>query len=410
MFNKDLVFLVVDDNAMMLKMTLPMLERLGYKNFVTASNGQEAWNKLNREEPIHIILSDLVMPKMDGIEFLNKVRASEKFWELPFIMITGEENQKQLMSSIEVEVDAYIIKPFTPTKLEDEINRVLEYKYNPTPYRLAVQKGRNLLAQGGDPTAILQAFEEASRLSPMEADPYYYCAIIHERLERRAEAKACLEKCLKLNEAYPKAYDLLGLIHRREKNYAAERKILKKISDLSPNNIERNLNLAMACARLGDQEGVRRYLKVAARHADPSDLATYDRIFRIYLEDNSMTAEAETVYRKYIDKNMENPRLLNKYGLLLKGNKSYEQTIFFLERIVTIWRTVKNHGIPPEDMAVYYFNLAVAYIEQANTFADLEKKMEGYKTAEKLVNKAMDCNVNHPEAIKLYRWLSERLK
>lgn len=408
MDRKELVFLVVEDNVMMMKMTVPMLQGLGYQKIITASNGLEAWTTLNGEDQVHIVLSDLIMPKMDGIELLNKIRASERFWDLPFIMITGEENQNQLMSSIEVEVDAYILKPFTQDKLGAEINRVLAQSYKPSPYHLALKKGRTLLAKGGDATAAIGAFGEAIRLQPQEADPYYFMAIAHEGEGRLAEAKACLEKCIACNEAYPKAYDLLGQIYRREKDYAAERKILSRISKLSPHNLERNLNLALACARVGDQDGVRKCLKVAARHTDPADRSTYERIFRIYLEDKGMVAEAEVIYRKYIDKNLANPRLLNKFALLFKGVKDFERAIFFLERIVGIWRTVKNHGIPKEDMAVYYFNLSVAYVEQANTFADPAQKAAGYQAAEKLIQKALECNIHHQDAAKMERWLSDR--
>jgi len=273
-----------------------------------------------------------------------------------------------------------------------------------------MQKGRTLLARDGDPAYALKAFEEASRLLPQEAEPYYFSAVIHERMERRAEAKACLEKCIQLNEAYPKAYDLLALIHRREQNYSAERKTLIKISSMSPHNVDRNINLGLACARVGDREGVRKYLKMAARYADPDDLATFERIFKVYLEERTMNAEAEVIFKRYIDKSQENPRLLNKFALLFKGVKDYERAIFLLERIVSIWRTVKNHGIPAEDMAVYYFNLAVASIEQAGSLTDAEQKKVAYQAAAKLVDKAMDCNINHPESQKLYRWLSERLK
>lgn len=409
MDRKELGILVVEDNVMMQKMMIPMLEGLGFRNFITSSNGMDAWRKLNGEDPIHLILSDLIMPKLDGIGLLNKVRASERFWDLPFVMITGEENQNQLMNSIEVEVDAYILKPFTPIKLEAEISRVLEQKYNPSPYHVAMHRGRTLLAQDGDPSAVLAAFEEASRLQPQEADPYYFRAIIHERLEHRAEAKSYLERCLQLKEAYPKAYDFLALLFRREKNYAAERDTLLRISAMSPHNVDRNLNLGLACARLGDSEGVRKYLKVAARYAAPDDLATFERIFKIYLEARTMNAEAEVLYRRYIDKNLETPRLLNKFGLYFKGVKDYERAIFLLERIVLMWRTMKDHGIPPTDMAIYYFNLAVATIEQAGGESDPEQKKAAYQAAAKMVDKALDCNIKHQQAQQLDQWLRDRL-
>lgn len=409
MDRKTQTILVVEDNIMLQKMVTAMLEGIGFQKFITAPNGKVAWEKLTEEEPIHLILSDLNMPEMNGIELLEKVRASEKLWDLPFIMITSEENQEQLISSIEVEVDCYILKPFTPIKLEEEIARVLEKKYNPSPYTLALQRGRALIAAGEDAAKTLTIFETASHLQPQEADPYYFSAIIHEREERHAEAKACLEKCIELKEAYPKAYDLLGLIYHRENDYAAEHKILSRIAELSPHKVKRNLNLAQACVRLGDKEGTRKYLKIAARRVAPDDLATFERIFKIYLEDPSMAAEAETVYRKYIDKGMGNPRLLNKFGLFFKGIKDYERAIYFLERIVQIWRGKKDHGIPPEDMAVFFFNLGVATIEQANTFTDQEQKKSGYKAAAKLIDKAIDCNYKHSGAQKLYEWVSARI-
>lgn len=410
MERKSLGILVIEDNSMMQKMITAMLGGLGFQKFITAPNGKAGWGKLTSGEPIHLIISDLNMPEMGGIELLEKVRASEKFWDLPFVVITAEENQDQLMSSIEVEVDSYILKPFTPIKLEAEISRVLEKKYNPSDYSIALEKGRTLLTMGEDSATTLAAFEAASKLKPLEVDPYYFSAIIHERENRHNEAKACLEKCIMLKEAYPKAYDLLGLIYHREKNYSAERKILSLINELSPHKLERNLNLALACVKLGDQEGTRKYIKVAARRVAPDDIATYERIFRIFLEDPSMAAEAETVYRKYIDKGMGNPRLLNKFALLFKEIKDYERAIFFLERIVQIWREKKDHGIPPEGMAVFYFNLGVVTIEQANTLTDEEQKKSAYKKAAKLVDKAIDCNNKHSAAQKLYEWICAHIE
>ncbi|MBA3013478.1 MAG: response regulator [Proteobacteria bacterium] len=410
MDRKSLGILVVEDNAMMQKMITAMLEGLGFQKFTLAPNGKVAWQKLTTGEPIHLIISDLNMPEMDGIELLEKVRSSEKFWDLPFVIITAEENQSQLFSSIEIEVDSYILKPFTPIKLEEEISRVLDKKFNPSPYTIALQEGRSLLAMGEDSATTMAAFKTAIRLQPLEADPYYFSAIIHDREGRHAEAKACLEKCILLKEAYPKAYDLMGLIFHREKNYTAERKILSRISELSPHKLERNLNLALASVKIGDQDGVRKCLKIAARRVNPDDLATYERIFKIYLEDPSMAAEAETVYKKYIDKKMNNPRLLNKFALHFKEIKDYERAIFFLERIVHIWRTSKDHGIPPEDMAVFYFNLGVATIEQANTYTDAAQKNTGYKTAAKVLDKAIDCSYKHAGAQKLYEWVTARLK
>lgn len=407
MDRKGCTVLVVEDNPVMMKMYHPMLERLGFKTVLTANNGAEAWEILSGGgRTIDLVVSDLVMPKMNGRELLHKVRGSDSLWDTPFIIITVEENTA-LLASIEPEVDACLIKPFTPVLLESEIDRVLARKFNPSPYQAALAQARRLMAQGGDHDEALAALQTAINLQPQEATPYYLRGILLEGQGKLAESKLYLEKCITLQPTYPKPYDLLASIHRRGKNYAAERQTLLQIDRLAPPSVERSLYLALACARVNDHDGVRNALKTAARHAAPDDQPAFEKAFRIYLQCR-MLAEAEVLYKKHIDPGLATPRLLNKFALLFKGVKAHEPAILFLERIVHLWRTVKNHGIPAQDMAVYYFNLAVAMVEQANTLIDPEAKKAVYAAAEKLAGKATDCDLNHEDAAKLYRWLSSQ--
>ncbi len=410
MDRKKLVFLLVDDNFMMIKMMIPMLEGLGYHHFITAADGVQAWDKLNGEGEIHIILSDLIMPNMDGLEFLQKVRESENFWDVPFVMVTGEEHQNQLMSSIETEVNAYILKPFTPDKLEKEINAVLREKYDPPPFYQAIQKGRELLFQQDQPEAAEQFFKMAAKLQPLEADPCYFLAIICNGRDEIAEAKQYLKKCISLRESYTKAYDLLALVYRREKKFDKEKKVLEVVTELSPDNLERVLNLGVVCANLGEQDSVKKFLGMAAKLARKSDKSIYETIFRTYLMHNELAEDAENVFRKYIDPYFDTPRLINKYALILKEYKAYDSAIYFFKKIVNTWRTVKNHEIAPEEMAVYYFNLSVAYSEKANLSTQSEKDRKAtFKKADNFVNKALDCNPNHRDAMKLLSWLEKRV-
>lgn len=409
MDRKKMTLLLVDDNFMMIKMMIPMLEQLGFAHFVTAEDGVMAWQKLNGEQKIDLVLSDLIMPNMNGTELLTKIRNSEKFWDLPFVMITGEEHQNNLMNSIEVDVNSYILKPFTPDKLESEISAVIKEKYDPSPYQIALSKGRELLAQGGEPAQILAFFQRAMELQPREADPYYFIAIVYERQGDYGAAINELKKAIALRQGFTRAYDLMGLIFRRQENYQAEKEILTAVTELSPDNITRNLNLGVACARTGDTEGVKRHLKQATRLATKrGKRAVYEKIFRSYLLGTGMAVDAEGVFRKYIDPHFTNPRLINKYALILKEYKAYETALYFFERIVTLWRTTSKREIPEEDMAVYFFNLAVVTIEMVAAASDEEKK-EAYKKAVDHVNKALDCNPRHRDSMKLLEWLESRL-
>ncbi|NOX26074.1 MAG: response regulator [Deltaproteobacteria bacterium] len=411
---KSLFFLLVDDNSTMLALMMPMLQGLGYTNFIVASNGQEAWYKLNHEEKIHIILSDLIMPKVDGIELLSKVRNSEKFWDLPFVMITGEENQNQLMSSIEIDINSYIIKPFTPAKLAREISAVLKEKYDPPPYHLAMRQGRELLFQQNESEAALTYFNKAGALCPLEAEPYYFRAIVYDQAGKGDAAKDSLRQCIRLKEAHTKAHDLLALLLHREQNYVEEVKILNTIRELSPNNIGRNITLANAYAKLDDKDAVKNILaksaKLARTQGKIHDRAFMTKIFQTYLQTPGLGDDAEGVYRKYIDRRMDDPPLLNRFAMILKENKYFDTAISFLKRIVNIRRTVKRHGITSDDMAVYYFNLAVVYIEKSRAeTVTAEELRAGYEKARAMVDKALDCNNRHADAMKLLDWLDQKL-
>ncbi len=409
-----MTLLIVDDNYTMLSLLEPMLKKLGYENFITAGNGAEAWRKLNGAEEVHLVLSDLIMPKMDGVEFLCRVRDSEKFWDLPFIMITGEENQDTLMSAIEVDINSYILKPFSHEKLESEITAVLKEKYDPPPYHQLMHKGREMLTFNNDINAAWAFFVKAGEMQPVEADPYYFRAIILDRQGRQAEAVASLEKCIELRESHTKAHDFLALMLHREERYKEEIAVLNRITELSPDNMERHMVMGRAYAMLNDQKAVRASLKkavgLARRKGRAVDKAFMSRIFETYLQTEGLADDAEGVYRRYIDPRMDQPRLLNRFALLLKAHKSFAAAVCFMERIIHIWRTVKRHGIKPEEMAVYYFNLAVIYVEQGRgQVKGGEARFECYKNARRVIDKSLDCDFQHAAAMKLLDWLDKRL-
>lgn len=115
--------LVVDDFATMRGMIKSILRKLGYGNVVEAGNGREAWNVLQRDD-VAFIISDWNMPEMSGIELLRKVRASVEFCDLPFLMITAEAQQENVIEAVQAKVSNYIIKPFTPETLKQKIDKI----------------------------------------------------------------------------------------------------------------------------------------------------------------------------------------------------------------------------------------------------------------------------------------------
>ncbi len=127
--DKNMRILVVDDFSTMRRIIKNILKQLGFTNVVDADDGTTAWEILNKDK-IDFIISDWNMPKMSGIELLRKVRASEEFADIPFLMVTAEGQQENVIEAVQAGVSNYIVKPFTPETFEQKIKKIFEKKKN----------------------------------------------------------------------------------------------------------------------------------------------------------------------------------------------------------------------------------------------------------------------------------------
>jgi len=117
--------MIVDDFATMRRIVKNILTQLGFKSFLEADDGSVAWELLQKE-PVDFIVSDWNMPKMTGIELLKKVRADDRFKELPFLMVTAEAQKENIVEAVKAKVSNYIVKPFTPETLSEKIDKIFQ--------------------------------------------------------------------------------------------------------------------------------------------------------------------------------------------------------------------------------------------------------------------------------------------
>jgi two-component system chemotaxis response regulator CheY len=100
-----------------------ILRQLGFNNVVEADDGTTAWDVLNKDK-IDFIISDWNMPQMTGIDLLRKVRSSEEFADLPFLMVTAEAQQENIIEAVQAKVSNYIVKPFTAETMKQKIDKI----------------------------------------------------------------------------------------------------------------------------------------------------------------------------------------------------------------------------------------------------------------------------------------------
>ncbi len=115
--------LVVDDFSTMRRIVKNILRQIGFTNIVEADDGSTAWDILNKDK-IDFVVSDWNMPIMSGIELLKKVRSSEEFADLPFLMVTAEAQQENIIEAVQAKVSNYIVKPFTAETLGQKIDKI----------------------------------------------------------------------------------------------------------------------------------------------------------------------------------------------------------------------------------------------------------------------------------------------
>jgi two-component system sensor histidine kinase/response regulator len=126
---REMHFLVVDDMEVMRKVNADQLRSLGATKIELASNGLEALkiirDRNSRGARLDLVLTDLNMPVMDGLDMLRAVRGDAKLAHLPIVMITAEADRKQITEAISTGVSELLLKPYTAQKLCDKISSAL---------------------------------------------------------------------------------------------------------------------------------------------------------------------------------------------------------------------------------------------------------------------------------------------
>lgn len=115
--------LTVDDSSSVRQMVSFTLKEAGY-DVVEASDGKEALTKLDGNS-IKMIVTDLNMPNMDGIELIKNVRAIAAYKFIPIIMLTTESQEAKKMEGRKVGATGWIVKPFKPEQLIAVTKKVL---------------------------------------------------------------------------------------------------------------------------------------------------------------------------------------------------------------------------------------------------------------------------------------------
>jgi two-component system chemotaxis response regulator CheY len=119
--------LIVDDSAAIRKILQRVLRQTGMaiRTIHEAGDGQEALDLL-KSRPVNLVLSDINMPKMDGLQLLGAIKAAAEWQSIPVVMITTEGGEAKVGEAVRLGAAGYVRKPFTADQIKEKLVGLLE--------------------------------------------------------------------------------------------------------------------------------------------------------------------------------------------------------------------------------------------------------------------------------------------
>lgn len=117
--------LLVEDNAELRSLIAEQLHDEGYA-ILEAGDGKEAWQQLMDNDSISLVISDVMMPLMDGLELCHRIKTTERISHIPVLLLTARTSDEAQLEGYKMGADCYLTKPFSPTVLLNRIQHLQE--------------------------------------------------------------------------------------------------------------------------------------------------------------------------------------------------------------------------------------------------------------------------------------------
>lgn len=346
----DASILIIDDKASARRSLRNLLWRLGYHKVLESGNGQDALYQLLVND-VDLVMCDLVMPEMGGVEVLRALRDNEELKKVCFIMVTGERDQASVAEVVEEELDAYILKPFSVEVLESKIEQALARKTAPPQIELHLNLGQAYLKSRRFEEAENE-FAKALAISHNSPRAMYNLGVLREMQGDAGAAERLYLTAVGLSPMFIKSHEALAVLYEKRGDLTLAAHHLQKAVEISPKRTERQFRLGLTLMKSGQAGKAKPVFKTAVTQSQEEHSDLVRQVGDVYLE-AGMVEEAQEILQQGLLANPRDIHLYNRLGIALRRQGKFDEAVESYRAAI---------GLQPKNEALHY-NLGRAFFE-----------------------------------------------
>lgn len=345
--------LVVDDEASMRKTVSNMLSKIGFTSIVTAENGRRALDTI-KANPIDMVIADVNMPEMTGVELFKTVREDRNFDHIIFIFVTAEATRQTVARAAEDGGEGYIIKPFVMGTLEDKIAKALEKMFKPGSVETCLREFSAAMAKR-DFQAAEEALGKAATLVPDAAKVVHNFGVLYLAKGDVERAIEFFKEAVNKNPMFVKSFNALGEIYENMGDLATAIKYYEMAHDISPANTERLLALSKLLNKTGEKDRAETILQDAVSDMRQDIAESAHLMGEMYLARNESDKALAMLKKAY----QQNPSDTTIMGSLADVYRKIGQP----KEAIELYRACLK--IAPDE-AQFFYSMGKTYLEMAD--------------------------------------------
>lgn len=373
----DIKILFADDQPFMRETVRNILRSKGYKKIDTVSDGREAVRSVRSDKLYDLVIADWNMPNINGIELLKIIKNDIGLFKIPFLMLTGEGSPEMVLYALEEDVDAFIVKPFTPVRLIDKVKSVIEQAKKPDELNSLLTQMKYLKLSGSYKEALEVGYEILTSYQNPKAmfftiECLYHIKEYDKAIQMAQDSKEDSQSSKHLG-LIAKVYQVLG----RQKN-AIE--YLERASLRNPLNQSLKVDLARAYFSAHRNDDAENIINTILQ-SEATDLISAD-ITQLYIDQDDLD-KAAIFMEKAGYPIKETAHIFNNYAVALRKAGRYDESLEVYKKCIKV----------EQESDVLYYNLGLLYNIIGNSKeakAALEKSVElnpQNESAEKLLSR-----------------------